>query len=87
MKNLWLSHGLRRKVEEVSDVKTADCPFGNIPFFWVYHNGSRSVLLAFQHHSNGSSIQSCHINDIGSLTSPVDVAAVNINAEIIGLYF
>lgn len=34
-------NGINRKADE-----GLRFPVGNIPFFWVYHNGSRSVLLA-----------------------------------------
>ena len=34
-------NGINRKADEGFRF-----PLGNIPFFWVYHNGSRSVLFA-----------------------------------------
>lgn len=64
---------------------SAYCGF-HLPFLWVHNNGPGSVLVAFQHHSHWSPIQACHIDHICGFTSPINVAAVDVNAQVIGLY-
>lgn len=60
--------------------------FPHIPFLWIHHNGSGPILIPLEHHSHGSPIQACHVDDVGSLAGPVDVAAVDVNAQVVGLH-
>lgn len=60
--------------------------FSYIPFLWIHHNGSGPILIPLEHHSHGSPIQASHVDDVGGLTGPVDVAAVDVNAQVIGLH-
>lgn len=57
-----------------------------IPFLWIHHNGPGPILISFEHHSHGSPIQTCHIDHISSFAGPVDIAAVDVNAQVIRLH-
>ncbi len=55
------------------------------PSLRIDHDGAGFVVFPAQHHADPRSVRARHVDDVGHFAGPVDEAAVDVDAEVVGL--